>query len=182
MASAEVLLHPVRLRVVAAFLGERTLTTAQLAAELGDVPPASLYRHVAVLAGAGVLEVVAERRVRAVVERSYRLAVPAAQIPPGEAAAMSPQQHLAGFMAYAAAMIAEVERYLTTGTPDPVDDGAGYRMAGMWLSDAEFAEMVAELAAVFGPRLANRPGPGRRRRNVYSVFVPGPAGVAPREG
>src|SRR5580658_3975046 len=50
MASADLLLHPVRLRIIKAFLGERALTTAQLAAELDDVPPGSLYRHVALLA------------------------------------------------------------------------------------------------------------------------------------
>ena len=70
MASADLLLHPVRLRIVQAFLGDRALTTAQLAAELGDVPHASLYRHVSLLAKAGVLHVVAERRVRAVVEHT----------------------------------------------------------------------------------------------------------------
>ena len=61
--SVDLLLHPVRLRIVQAFLGDRALTTAQLAAELSDVPTGSLYRHVALLTKAGVLHVVAERRV-----------------------------------------------------------------------------------------------------------------------
>src|SRR3712207_7514085 len=62
MATADLLLHPVRLRIVQAFLGDRTLTTADLRSELPDVPVATLYRHVGVLAEAGVLEVVGERR------------------------------------------------------------------------------------------------------------------------
>ena len=73
MASADLLLHPVRLRVVKAFLGDRALTTAQLAAELSDVPAGSLYRHISRLTKAGVLHVVAERRVRGAVERTYAL-------------------------------------------------------------------------------------------------------------
>ncbi len=44
MASADLLLHPVRLRIVKAFLGDRALTTTQLAAELDDVPAGSIYR------------------------------------------------------------------------------------------------------------------------------------------
>jgi hypothetical protein len=47
MTTADLLLHPVRLRIVQAFLGDRALTTGDLRAELPDVPPASLYRHVA---------------------------------------------------------------------------------------------------------------------------------------
>ncbi len=174
MASADLLLHPVRLRIVQAFLGDRPLTVGQLAAELSDVSPASLYRHVALLATAGVLQVVAERRVRAVVERTYMLRVHAAQVQPDEAAAMTPDQHLAAFMVYAAAMLADVERYLTTGAPDPLRDGAGYRMAAMWLTDFELVDLVRDLAAVFQPRLANPPGKGRRRRIAYNVLVPAP--------
>ena len=80
---------PVRLRIVKAFLGDRALTTGQLAAELDDVPAGSLYRHVALLSDAGILQVVAERRVRGTTERTYTLRMAAAQIQPGEARAMS---------------------------------------------------------------------------------------------
>ena len=79
MASADLLLHPVRLRIVKAFLGERALTVKQLAAELADVQAGSIYRHVARLTEAGVLQVVAERQVRATTERTYALRVYAAR-------------------------------------------------------------------------------------------------------
>jgi len=36
VANADLLLHPIRLRIVKAFLGDRALTTSQLAAELGS--------------------------------------------------------------------------------------------------------------------------------------------------
>jgi DNA-binding transcriptional ArsR family regulator len=174
MASADLLLHPVRLRIVKAFLGDRALTTSQLAAELDDVPAGSLYRHVARLTDAGVLQVVAERRVRGAVERTYTLRLFAAQIQPGEAAAMTAEEHIQAFMAYVAGMLADADRYLGAGPIDPVRDGASYRVAGMWLTDAEFAEFIQDLVAVFQPRLANPPGRGRRRRIVYNVILPAP--------
>jgi hypothetical protein len=181
MASADLLLHPVRLRIVQAFLGDRALTTAQLAAELGEVPAGSLYRHVAMLTKAGVLQVVAERRVRAVVERTYMLRILAAQIQPDEVAEMTPEQHLQAFVAYVAGMLTAAERYLTTGIPDPARDGASYRMGALWLTDAEFADLVRDLQTAFQPRLANAPGKGRRRRMVYTVLLPAPP-EPPRAG
>jgi helix-turn-helix protein len=174
MASADLLLHPVRLRIVKAFLGDRALTTSQLADELDDVPAGSLYRHVALLTKAGVLQVVAERRVRGAVERTYTLRLLAAQIQPGEAAAMTAEEHMQAFMAYVAGMLADADRYLASDPADLVKDGATYRMAAMWLTDTEFAEFARDLTAVFQPRLANAPGKGRRRRLIYSVFLPGP--------
>lgn len=174
MASADLLLHPVRLRIVQAFLGGRTLTTGELAAELDDVPAGSLYRHVARLARAGVLEVVAERRVRGAVERTYRLRAAAARMGPAEVAAMSTEDHAHAFMAYVAGMLADADRYLAAGHPDPVRDGADYRVGALWLTDAEFADFLRDLAAVIQPRVANQPGRDRRRRLLYGVVLPVP--------
>lgn len=185
MASADLLLHPVRLRIVKAFLDGRQLTTGAVAAEVDDVPAASVYRHIALLARAGVLEVVSERRVRGAVERTYALRLAAARIDPAEVARMTPEEHGQAFMAYVAGMLADADRYLASGRIDPVRDGADYRAGALWLTDDEFASFVRDLAAVIQPRLGLGPGKGRRRRLLYGVVLPdrrkaaGP-GPAPR--
>jgi DNA-binding transcriptional ArsR family regulator len=175
MASADVLLHPVRLRIVKAFLGDRALTTSELAAELDDVPAASLYRHIGLLTKAGILQVVAERRVRGAVERTYAMRLLAAQIQPGEARAMTPDDHAQAFMAYIAGLLGDFDRYLASGPADPVREGTSYRVAAMWLTDQETAELARDLAEVYLPRLANAPAKGRRRLMLYSVTLPAPA-------
>jgi hypothetical protein len=176
VSSADLLLHPVRLRIVKAFLGDRALTTSELAEELDDVPSGSLYRHVALLVKAGVLQVVAERRVRGAVERTYTLRLFAARITPEEAKRMSPDEHAQAFMVFVAGMLADADRYLAAGQPDPARDGADYKVGALWLSDAEFAELIRDLAIVFQPRLGNPPAPDRKRRMVYTVFLPVPDG------
>lgn len=174
MTSADLLLHPVRLRIVKAFLGDRALTTSELAAELDDVPAGSLYRHIARLTKAGVLQVVAERRVRGAVERTYTLRLYAAQIQPGEARAMTLDEHAHAFTAYIAGLLADFDRYIASGPADPVSDGASYRVAGLWLTDEEFTSLLRDVREVFAPRLANAPGKGRRRRMLYTVALPDP--------
>jgi Helix-turn-helix domain len=182
MSSAGLLLHPIRLRIVQTFLGDRALTTSGLASELHDVPAGSLYRHVALLARAGVLQVVGERRVRGAVERTYTLRLPAAQIGPVEAAAMTPAEHSQAFMTFVAQLLADFDSYLASGSADIGRDGAGYGMSAMWLSDAEYADFLRDVRAVFQPRLANAPGTGRRRRLVSTVMLPareGPTASGP---
>ena len=44
MSSADLLLHPIRLRIIQTFLGDRQLTTAQLHTEIPTVAPATPYR------------------------------------------------------------------------------------------------------------------------------------------
>ena len=180
VASAELLLHPVRLRVVQALLGGRVLTTAELAGELADVPTATLYRQVALLLDGGVLEVAAERRVRGAVERSYRLCTEQASVDPDQLAVMGPQEHRAGFTAFVAGLLADFDRYLASGSPDLVRDGVGYRHYALHLSDAELRALLEELAAVLLPRLAFTPARGRRRRMLTTILMP--ADLPPREG
>lgn len=172
-SSADLLLHPVRLRIMQAFLGDRALTTSQLREELSDVPPASLYRHVARMVDAQVLQVVAERKVRGTVERTYVLRVAAAQISPGEIAAMSPDEHRQAFMAFVAGLMADADRYLRRPDVDPIRDKVSYRLGGMWLDDAEYDELVQDLVRVLVPRTANGPRPGRRRRILATVMLLG---------
>jgi hypothetical protein len=173
MTSADLLLHPVRLRIVQAFLGDRALTTNALREELSDIPPASLYRHVARLVEADVLQVVAERRVRGAVERTYVLRLAAASIGADEIEAMTSDDHRQAFMAFVAGLLADAHRYLARPDADPLRDGVGYRLAGIWLDDAEYADMLRELTRVLQPRLANAPKPGRKRWILATVLLRG---------
>jgi DNA-binding transcriptional ArsR family regulator len=172
VATADLLLHPVRLRIVQAFLGERTLTTAELGAELDDVPTASLYRHVGLLLDAGVLTVIEERRVRGAAERRYRLVVEGASADP---AGMSADDHRRAFATFVAALLADLDRYLDRAgdAPDLAADGVGYRQAGLWLDDDEFAGLLSDLREVVGARMALPQRVGRRRRILSTVLMPG---------
>jgi hypothetical protein len=173
VTTADLLLHPVRLRIVEAFLGDRVLTTTQLRGELPDVPAGSLYRHIAKLVHGGVLSVVAERRVRGAVERSYVLRTSAARLGVDEIAAMSRDEHRQAFLAFIAGLIGDFDRYLARDHIDPLRDGASYNLAAMWLDDGEFAELVRELNIVLQPRVAQPPRTGRKRRILATVLVPG---------
>ena len=168
------MLHPVRLRIVKAFLGDRALTTGQLTKELADVFPGSLYRHIALLKNAGVLRVVSERRARGTVERTYTLRLAAASVGAQEAATMTAEEHSQAFLVFAAGLLADFDQYLSRGKTDFARDGAGYSGGAMWLTEAENAELLREMAAVLQPRYANAPGKGRSRRMLYSVFLPAP--------
>jgi len=60
-------------------------------------------------------------------------------------------------LAFVAGLIGDFDRYLARGEVDLVRDGVTYNLAGMWLTDAEFTELLRDLATVFQPRLANAP-------------------------
>jgi hypothetical protein len=171
--SAELLLHPVRLRIIGAFLGDRKLTTADLRAELPDVPPTSLYRHLGHLIDAGVLDVVSERRVRGTLERTYVLSA-ALPVSPADLASWTPEDHRRAFHGYVAALLADFDRYLGQDHIDLRRDGAGYRMAGLWMTDEELNELIRGFVSLLQPYMANPATPDRRRRILRTIVLPAP--------
>jgi DNA-binding transcriptional ArsR family regulator len=181
VTTAELLLHPVRLRIVQEFLGRGELTTAVLRAALPDVSAATLYRHITVLLEAGVLAVTEERKVRGAVERTLVLHVAAANVTAEDAATMSAEQHRAAFMTFVAGLLGDFDRYLDAGDIDLGRDLVGYRQAAVHLSEAETREFLADLRGVIEPRLRHAPAPGRTRRMVTSILMPAEDRAVPSE-
>ncbi|MET8625094.1 helix-turn-helix domain-containing protein [Kitasatospora sp. NPDC004669] len=178
--AADLLLHPVRLRVVHALAGGRVLTTSQLCARLSGVSKVTVYRHVALLAEAGFLEVAQEQRVRGAVERHYRLRKDRPVIDAAAAAAMTKDDHRRGFAAAMAVLLAEFNAYLDREDADPVAQGVSYRQGTFWLSPEELAELGGELLAVLAPRLANGPTSGREPYLLSPILFP--VAPPPEEG
>ena len=156
MDTVELLLHPVRLRIVHAMSGGRIRTTSELCMQLPDISKATVYRHVSLLADAHVLEVVGEQRVRGAMERQYQLSQTRITIDADMAAAMATGDHRRGFVAAMAGLLAEFSAYLDQDQADPVADLVSYRQAVLWLSRDELVEMVTEMRKVLLSRLSNR--------------------------
>jgi hypothetical protein len=170
--SLELLLHPVRIRIVHAFAGARVRTTSDLQARLPDVPHTSLYRHVGLLASAGVLEVVGEQRVRGTVERSYRLNRQRAVLDEDAVEGMPVEAHRRGFAAAMAALIAEFGSYLDHGDADPSRDLVGYRQIPVWLSPAELDTLITEMQALLTRAILHKPTPQRRQYLLSPILFP----------
>jgi DNA-binding transcriptional ArsR family regulator len=170
--TADVLLHPVRLRIVQALIDGRVLTTSELCARLPDASKATVYRQVAVLVGAGFLAVDGERRVRGAVERRYRLHRARAVMDHDEIAAMTIEDHRRGFAALLAALLAEFNVYLDRDGADPIADSVSYRQLALWLSGEDLAEMLDEMRAAIRSRLGNGPSPDRAKYLFTPIFFP----------
>ncbi|WP_062379462.1 helix-turn-helix domain-containing protein [Demequina pelophila] len=170
-AKSDLVLHPVRLRIVLA-CSAQDVTARDLADRMPDVPPATLYRHVATLLEAGILTVVAERRIRGGVERTFRLVEGAGGLEGDDAAAMSADDHRRGFAAFAGALIGAYSRYLDAPDARPAEDPVSYRQMALWLTDDEVRELAAAMADALAPFLDREEAPGRRRVLLSTILMP----------
>lgn len=172
-STADLVLHPVRMRVIQALLGDRKLTTSAIADELHDVSKATIYRQVATLAEAGVLEVVDEKRVRGAVERTYALRTNLAQVTADELSHMGPDDHRRAFVGFIAGLLATFDTYVDRGDIDLLRDRVGYRTSAFWLTDDELDTVLAGMREALGPYADRGPGDGRVRRMLSTVVIPG---------
>jgi len=172
----DLVLHPIRMRVVMALAG-REMTVQQIAEALGDVPLATLYRHLKRLSEAGVLEVASERRVRGTLEKTYRLGSQGAFIDEKVFNAMSREEHLRYFTTFAATLLDDFSRYVNNAKSiNFAADGVGYQKFPLELSDEELAEVAKGINAAIVPHMQNQPANGRKRRIFATVIMPDMAG------
>jgi predicted transcriptional regulator len=161
MDSLELLLHPIRTRIIHGLSGGQVRTTAELADRLPDVSRATVYRQVAVLVDGGILQVAKERRVRGAVERSYRLRPGRAVISREAAASMTKDQHREAFAAAMAVLVAEFNAYLDRPDSNPIRDSVGYIQAPLWLSRSELADLIRKVGELIA---ANKDNVAKARR------------------
>lgn len=169
-SAVDVLLHPIRLRIVRALAPTREATIAELASDVPDVPQASLYRHVNKLARAGIIAAVSERAVRGATERRYRLAH--ASLTGAHLANASRDDHLRYFITFVATLIDDFAAYLERGMPDYARDGVGYRQVSLMLTDAEFRTMARKLSTAVLPFVGRAPSRKRTPRYLSTVVMP----------
>jgi DNA-binding transcriptional ArsR family regulator len=167
----DLLLHPIRLRIVQALLGS-PMTPLRLKKVLGDVPQATLYRHVNQLAEGGLIEVVDEQPVRGGVERTYGVVAEAVSLSAEDYRDASDEDHLRYFTTFLGTLIDAFGAYLDEGGIDFEADGVGYRQVPLWLTDEEFTEIAEALRDVLRRALDNPPAEGRRRRLITTIVMP----------
>ncbi|GGF34631.1 transcriptional regulator [Microbacterium sorbitolivorans] len=170
-ALAEVVLHPVRLRIIQQ-LGGRNRTTAQLREALPDIPQATLYRHVAALLDARVVAVVDERRSRGAIERTLALGDRMASIDHAELSAMSSAQLSTAFLTFLGDVTGDFDRFLSADSRE-ARELVGFARTPLYVNTEDLATIQAGLAELLTPYLTERQD-GQQRVNLATILLPDP--------
>lgn len=170
-SKVNLILHPVRMRIIRALAGGRHLTAQQISEGLSDVPQATLYRHINALLAGHVITVVKRNPVRGAVEKVYALLEHQGFLTPDEMKGATPEDHMEYFMAFVTTLIQDFDSYLQQDDIDFLRDGVGYRQIPLFLTDSEFQQMAGELNAIL-LRYYGKPEDGRIRRTLTTITIP----------
>lgn len=163
MEISEILMNPVRQRIVQYLMIHKKGTVKEIKNELFDVPSASLYRHVKILADNSVIKVVEENRIRGTVESVYSLNKSAIVI--DDEGGASVQMVLIGIcIAFA--------KYFSGGHADPQKDMLLATSCTLTLTDDEFKGFLTEINEVATKYMSKTVTEGSILRQVTLVSSP----------
>lgn len=169
---ADLILHPVRLRIVTELAG-KPLSPRQLAEALPDIAQATLYRHINLLVEGNILEVATEHPVNGATERIYTVVEGAACLSHDELRTLSRGDHLRYFTVYAASLIDHFAEYIDTCDLERVgEDGMSYNRAVLYLNDEERRHFQEAVTGLIGQIMSTPPAPDRKRYTLASIVIP----------
>ena len=163
METAEVIMHPVRQRIFQYFLLHKAGTAKELKKALPDVPTASLYRHIKILAEHSILTVVGENRIRGTVESVYQLnrEALAAEDESGTAVQMALRRIGAAFA-----------RYFASGSAAPQKDMLLFTNCTLLLTDEEFSQFLSEINDIALKYMKVKAAEGSKTRQITLISAP----------
>lgn len=167
----ENLLHPVRLQIMLALRELGTATTGEIAQQCPQIPPATLYRHIAALYKSGVLGVAQETTINGIVQKTYCLAQDIMK----QAEATQPQDLPKMALNFSLATMVDFQNYIRLWREHPEryhpekETGLRYRM--IHLNDDEFDAFVRDINRVLDNYDAP-PSPQRKPFRFSTVIVP----------
>ena len=163
MKIAEVVVNPVRQRIFQYFLLHEAGTVKELRKALPDIPSASLYRHIKILADHSILTVVGENRIRGTVESVYQLnkEALATEDEGGNAVQMSLLSICAAFA-----------RYFAGEGADPKKDMLLLTNCTLLLTDEEFSGFLSEINEVALKYMKKEATEGSKMRQITLISAP----------
>ena len=163
MEIAEVVMNPVRQRIFQYFLLNETGTVKEVKNALSDVPSASLYRHMKILADSSILVVVGENRIRGTVESVYKL---------NKDAMAAEDEDGNGVQMALLGLCASFAKYFSTGSADPKKDMLLFTNCTLMLTDEEFTDFLSEINELGLKYMKAEPTADSKTRRITLISSP----------
>lgn len=163
MDMAEVIMNPVRQRIIQFLMVRGRGTVKEIKTKLNDVPTPSLYRHVKILAENDVIVVTEENRIRGTVESVYQLNPSALVVEDEDGTAVQ-----VSLMS----ICTSFAKYFASGHANPRKDMFMLTSCTLMLTDDEFGTFLKEINELAMKYIAKDPAEGCRPRQVTLISSP----------
>ncbi len=161
----EVMLNPVRMRIIQELSTRRSITATELCEKISDVPRTTMYRHINILLDNNILSVVSEKKIRGSLERT--LALNTGEISKNNTLKNACQNAL-GFLMN---RYARFHNYFSGENPNPGRDKLFMNNTILMMDDNEFDQFLSELRELL-LKYSFQNTDGRKPRDISIISAP----------
>jgi DNA-binding transcriptional ArsR family regulator len=161
-----IMLNPVRMRIIQVLSERKSMTTTELCKEMEDIPRTTLYRHVRILLDNNILLIVSEQKIRGSLERM--LALNTKEMVSNNTLDNAAQNAFAFLMN----RYARFQNYFNGKSPDPAKDKIFLNNTILMMTDNEFDQFLSELRGLL-VKYNFEISEGRKTRDISIVSAPG---------
>ena len=161
----EIVLNPVRMRIIQAIASKESMTTNEICEKINDIPRTTVYRHIKVLIAADIIVITDEKKVRGSYERTLTLNT--GQLAKHNTLNNASQNALAFLMQ----IYTKFFEYFSGEDPNPSKDRLFHNSTMLMADDDEFDQFLAELRELL-VRYCLDYKDGRRARDISIISAP----------
>jgi len=161
----EIMLNPVRMRIIQELSTEQTITPNELCERISDVPRTTMYRHINILLDNNILSVISEKKVRGSLERTIALNI--SEISKHNNIENAAQNAFGFLMSN----YAKFHKYFNEQNPDPGKDKIFLNNTVLMMSDTEFSQFIEELRQLI-LKYNYESTEGRKARDISIISSP----------
>ncbi len=143
----EILMHPVRMKICQTLMRhkENGLTPLEMVKLIKDVPQATLYRHIQIMADANIIRIIKEKKVKSVSEKYYTLNETEAKLDVEEWKRISNEEKLDYLSYYQLSLMTQYRAYLEKSDENGQEDQATFTVVELNLCEEQFQSFQSEL-------------------------------------
>lgn len=151
-----------------------TCTAKELMAQQPDIPQATLYRTLNQLTKKGILKVVSEKKVRAVVEKTYGLNDSFGLNIEAMLHENNGPAYFQLMSSFTLQLMAEFKTYSERPSIDIIHDGSGFSATPIYVNEEEIKDLAQEVANVVKPYQTKSTDPETQQtlHTMAVIFTP----------
>ncbi len=161
----EIMLNPIRMRIIQELSKMESTTTSELCRKISDVPRTTMYRHIKILIENDILSVISEEKVRGSFEREIALNIP-------EITKHNTIENAAtNALGFLMSIYGKLHNYFHGENPEPGKDKIFMNNTVLMMNDTEFDQFTEELRKLL-LKYSFELGKDRKARDISIISAP----------
>jgi len=172
MAAVKSIMNPIRIKIIQELSIKKTATTKEIAQACGDIPQATLYRHLYALMKSGVIQVVSENKIRGIMEKVYGIKENPSQTINKNLEKITKDELSTLFSQFAISILTDFDSCIAKPeVMKSINKNIGFTSNSLLLTDEEFIEMMAEIKQIIIRKMSNQFVFGRKLRKFSTIIT-----------